>query len=177
MIALENAFLCYHLNQEPVKIGHNPTPFFGNNKVCAVKPWLHAGCKVWLYCVLRQQDCNLCLQDRSIFVQHRDEPNAPELGVTWSELNCVADSDGPSEPVRRLGSTTQAPGDRVSGTRGITDIPAVGQRGRPEGLDPEGVSECALLGPSERGNCSFLETFGVTELKLNKRLYSQMLCK
>ncbi len=40
----------------------------------------------------------------------------------------------------RLGSVSQAPRNRASGTRGTTDIPTVGQRGGGQGPDSEGIA-------------------------------------
>ncbi len=63
----------------------------------------HLGWRDRLYRVLRQHDHDLCMQDRSIFVQHRGEPNAPELGRAPGKLNHIAKSDGPREPARQSG--------------------------------------------------------------------------
>ncbi len=46
---------------------------------------------------------NFCTQNRSIFVQQRGKPNAPELGRSPGELNRIAESDGSQEPARRSG--------------------------------------------------------------------------
>ncbi len=85
-------------------------------------------------------------QDMGISCLHCCEVDAPELGRTPGELNRIAESDGPQEPARRLGSSP-APRHRTSGTSGTTDVPAVGQRGGMQGPGPwrtEEGSECAV---------------------------------
>ncbi len=73
---------------------------------------------------------------------------ASALG-TKSELNRIADSDGPQEPARWLGSS-RAPRHRTSGTSGTTDVPTVGRRGGMQGPGPwrtEEESECQVKLP------------------------------
>ncbi len=68
------------------------------------------------------------------------------LHWTPGELNRIAESDGPQEPPRRLGSSP-APRHHTSGTSGTPDVPAVGQRGGTQGPGPwwtEAGSECAV---------------------------------
>ncbi len=70
----------------------------------------------------------------------------PALGRMPGELNRIAGSDGPQEPARCL-SSSPAPRHQTSGTRGITDVPAVGQRGGMQGPGlwwTEEGSECAV---------------------------------
>ncbi len=74
---------------------------------------------------------------------HCCEMDAPELGRTPGKLNHIAESDGPQEPARRLGSLPTS--HCTIGTSRTTDIPAVGQRGGKQGPGhggPRRVSEC-----------------------------------
>ncbi len=64
---------------------------------------------------------------------HCCEVDALELGRMPGELNRIAESDGPQEPLRRLGSSP-APRHRTSGTNGTTNVPAV-----PPGADAGGL--------------------------------------
>ncbi len=110
--ASEDALLRHYLEQKLVKgliqdlqIQYWPkaTAFLWHDEVRAVKLLLHLNWRNRFDCFLHQQNRNLLVLDRSISDCHRSLDNAAEPGGSPGELNHVAESNCPTEPVGWIG--------------------------------------------------------------------------